>query len=110
MAVALNRKLSPNSKYPILIWLFSGAPLGLGRTFTFSFCLEFILQICHIIIHDDTDDGREKTEDDDLDDDDDTLGQWPETRGGHRCPDDEQRAIYTQVWRALQVNKEFKNF
>ena len=69
----------------------------------------YILQICHVIIFDDTDDGRDTTEDDTLDDNDDdvALGQWPETWGGHRCPDDEQRAIHTQIWRALQVNKNY---
>ena len=71
-------------------------------------CLQIllILQICHVIIYDDTDDGWDKTEDDALDGDDDdgALGQRPETRGGHGCPDDEQRALHTQIWRALQVN------
>ena len=70
-------------------------------------CLQIllILQICHVIIYDDTDDGRDKTEDDALDGDGDNgaVGQRPESWGGHGCPDDEQRAFHTQVWRALQV-------
>ena len=48
-----------------------------------NMCLQIllILQICHVIIYDDTDDGRDKTEDDaqDGDSDDGALGQRPET-------------------------------
>jgi len=84
-----------------------GSPGTCKNNYLPSVFAYFILQICHVIIYDDSDDGQDKTEDDDLDDDDDAMGQWPETRSGLGCPDDDKRAIYTQVWRALQVKKNF---
>ena len=67
-----------------------------------------LFQICYVVVYDDfsldTDDGQDKTEDAAPDDDDDgDLGQWSAGQGGYGCADDEQGAIHTQVWRALQV-------
>ena len=83
------------------------------RTFPYSsstiiFSSHLPFQICYVVVYDDfsldTDDGQDKTEDAAPDDDDDgDLGQWSAGQGGYGCADDEQGAIHTQVWRAIQV-------